>query len=161
MAQKRDEGGKFVAGEVDHSVNWDLNELKFETPEGTAVYKYAGLVPYVKEIRQPTKTLRGIPTWETAGYEEVERDGRCVVCGKRVFYCDSPGIEAPDEIGDRIVAWKKVGNHEPPLVYCKTCIQNDPDVKAQQDEQEYQNSRQLTAYEQFLQQKTRELGGKV
>jgi hypothetical protein len=141
--------------------DWDLDELKFETPNGTAVYKYAGLVPYVKEIRQTTKTMRGTPTWETAGYEEVERDGHCAMCNRRVFVCESHPITAEEEIGERIVAWKKTGAHEPPLAYCQRCIKEDPDVKMQLDEQVRVDNYMPTEYERFLEAQTAALGGKV
>lgn len=158
--RKRDPNtGQFLKEVISWETDWDLDELKFETPEGTAIYKYAGLVPYRKEIKRTTKTLHGTPTWETAGYEDVERSGDCTVCGKRVFTCESFPIQAKEEIGDRIVAWKKTGANEPPLAYCQVCIKEDPDVKMQLDEQKRQDEYVPTPYERELARRTAELGG--
>ena len=160
--RKRDPNtGQFLKEVVSWETDWDLDELKFETPDGTAVYKFAGLVPYRKEIRRTTETMRGVKTWETAGYEDVERDGLCVKCRRRVFVCESFPVMAEEEMGDRVVVWKKTGPNEPPQAFCQTCAKEDPDIKEKLDEQLRQDNYVPTPYERWLRKRTEEMGGTV
>jgi len=162
MAQKRDEGGKFVKGEVDHRIDWNLNELKFETPEGTAVYKYLGTEKFVREIRKTVQKNDGSFTWTSDGFEEEPMPGDCMGCGLRLFVCDTHPIRSDYEVGDHIAHIKKTMNNQPPEVYCGSCIVSpaiNPEVVEAVEEQKRQDTRVKTAQELHYEDLTRRLGG--
>lgn len=155
------ETGQVLKKVVTWETNWDLDELKFRTPDGIAKYVFVGTIPFKRELTRVTETMRGIKTWETAGYEEVFIPGVCQDCGKRLFQCTTHPIRADEEVGDRVVHFKKSGPREPPDTFCGKCIRKDPEIKAALDEAEYQKNRVKTEYELFLEKKTAEYGGVV
>ena len=135
MAQKRDAGGKFIKGEVDHAQNWDINELKFETPEGVAKYAWVGTIPWRREIRKWIE-WRGTWTWATDGYEDVEMEGVCLRCGMRLFVCTTDPVRADDEVGDHLCAYVKNTSVEPHSTYCQACVEiANPALKEAWDNQ--------------------------
>ena len=147
------------------AIDWRKNELEFETPEGTVVYKYTGTRTFKRDKRKMVEKMSGGYTWEADGVESISLEGECARCKKRTFvYGDDnkivpPPKEVVEQMGLRIAHFVNTGAHEPPATYCGDCVYRDNPNLLEIIAEGKQATKALTEVERYLKNLTAVLGG--